>query len=340
MRNYASDSKTKSTDGLFDTSKGVTRLSTNDSADTIVTKTLMEKNNTALGFDDVAVVDSGAALHKIVTVNGQTFDVFDCWWNTKLAMSTIELIHTFASPWWLTLVGSVVVLRSAFVPFMVSNLRNATKMTEIQPKMTEITNAMKLATNKEDKVALQMKMMSTMKENGFKPFRPLLFAFMQLPFYFSFFRAQAVLIQVHAEEMATGGALWFVDLHSRDPYYALPIISSVIMLTSFEIGSESISEKYRGMFRVFMRFFAVASVPLLGWLPAGTMVFILSHNVFSLVWALLMRIKAFRGVIGLPRDPPKITFTTPAAMAPAATGAPPAKRFYNAASGRIEEKPK
>jgi len=276
----------------------------------------------------------------MITVNGQTFDVFDCWWNTKLAMSGIELIHATGLPWWLTLVGSVVVLRCAFVPFMVSNLRNSTKMTAIQPTMTEITNAMKLAPTKEEKVAHQMKMMSVMRDAGFRPFRPLFIAFAQLPFYISAFRAQAVLIQVHAEEMATGGILWFTDLHARDPYYALPILSSVIMLTSFEIGSESIAEKYRTLFRVFMRGFAVVSVPLLGWLPAGTIVFILSHNIFSLCWALLMRIKPFRAAMGLPRDPPKITFTAPSINAPPPPAQPTVKRFYNAASGRIEEKPK
>jgi membrane protein insertase Oxa1/YidC/SpoIIIJ len=108
IRNFASNSNSKDQNAeLFD-NKSVTRLSTttttttNDSADKIVTKTLMES-------EENAVRDT--VVHQMVTVNGTTFDVNDCWWNTKAFMSVIDGIHSVGLPWWLTLFASVVALR-------------------------------------------------------------------------------------------------------------------------------------------------------------------------------------------------------------------------------------
>lgn len=331
IRNFASNSSNSKADNnaeLFD-SKHVTRLSTtNESADKIVTKTLMES-------EDNVVRDT--VVHQMVTVNGSTFDVNDCWVNTKVFMSIIDGIHSVGLPWWLTLFATVVALRLSFTPLMVLNLRNSAKMTTLQPKMAESSDAIKRAQSKEEKVRLQMQMMTEMRTAGFRPFRPILFALVQIPFYITAFRAQSVLVQLRAEETAVGGILWFTDLHVPDATYGLPVLSSILMLASFELGAEGIAEKYRRIFRILMRTFAVISVPLVGWLPAATCFFIVSHNVFSLCWSLLMRVSSFRVWLGLPAAPPKITFGVPPPNTPPP---PPAtRRFYNAESGRIEEKP-
>jgi membrane protein insertase Oxa1/YidC/SpoIIIJ len=159
--------------------------------------------------------------------------------------------------------------------------------------MTEASAAIKRAESKEEKTRLQMQMMGEMRAAGYRPFRPILFAFVQIPFYITAFRAQSVLVQLRAEETAVGGALWFTDLHVPDATYGLPVLSSIMMLASFELGAEGIAEKYRRMFRLLMRTFAVVSIPLVGWLPAGTCVFILSHNI---LFRLLVALDARSGI--------------------------------------------
>lgn len=273
-----------------------------------------------------------------VLVQGVTVNLDECWWTTRTCIQLLESLHDVTGlPWWATLVGFVFVLRTALLPTMIANLRNGAKLHVIQPQLAELQANGKTATTKEEKMALRLRMIDVMKSAGYKSALPVQLALVQIPLFFTAFRAQTVLIPLHADEMATGGMLWFTNLAYTDSTYALPILSSTIMLASMELGAEAIAEKHRALFRGVMRGLAVVSVPLLAYLPAGSMLFILAHNVFSLGWSLLMRVPSFRRLCGLQPTPPAITIAKP----PPNTPPPPptTQRFYNAESGKIEVKP-
>jgi YidC/Oxa1 family membrane protein insertase len=67
----------------------------------------------------------------------------------------------------------------------------------------------------------------------------------------------------------TGGMAWFTDLTVADPYYILPVASSMGILALFEIGSRMgvQNAQAEGMKNVF-RVLAIVTVPLLARLPA------------------------------------------------------------------------
>ncbi len=304
-------------------------------SDAVVQAALSEANGGAATSNVVAPL-TGERVS--VLVQGVTVNLDECWWSTRACLQLIEAFHDVSAlPWWATLVGFVFVLRTALLPLIVANLQNGAKLQAITPVITEFQTLIKNADSKEEKMAHQMRMMETMKKSGYKASRPLVFAFVQLPIFITAFRAQTLLIPLHADEMATGGLAWFTNLAYTDPYYALPLISSLFMLASMELGAEGIAEKHRRMFRFGMRGLCVVSVPLLAYLPTGSMLFILAHNIFSLGWTLLMRVPSVRSLLGLPATPPSITIATP----PPNTPPPPptTQRFYNAESGKLEVKP-
>jgi len=308
-------------------------------ADSVVSKTIAELN------DDGGVTAAAAAAQAplsgervSVLVQGVTVNLDECWANTRAFIQLFEALHdSTALPWSATLVAFVVLLRTATLPFVISNLRNSLKMQAQAPLMADFQARMKSALSKEESLAIRMKMVDTMRQSGASPWRPFLFILIQMPIFFTAFRAQTLLIPLHADEMATAGMLWFTNLAYTDATYALPLISSAVMLLSMELGAEGISEKHRAFFRNLMRGLAVITVPLLSFLPAGSLLFILAPNVYSLGWSLLMRVPAFRTLLGVSPIPPKITLATPSVVA--APAAAPKARFFNAESGKLEERP-
>jgi YidC/Oxa1 family membrane protein insertase len=309
-------------------------------ADSVVSKSIAELNDDG----GVAATAAAAATTPLsgervsVLVQGVTVNLDECWANTRAFIQLFEALHdTTMLPWSATLVAFVVLLRTATLPFVVSNLRNSLKMQAQAPLMADFQARMKTASTKEENLAIRMKMIDTMRQSGASPWRPFLFILIQMPLFFTAFRAQTLLIPLHADEMATAGMLWFTNLAYTDATFALPIISSAIMLLSMELGAEGVGEKHRALFRNLMRGLAVITVPLLSFLPAGSLLFILAHNVYSLGWSLLMRVPAFRTLLGLSPIPPKITLATPSVVA--APAAAPKARFFNAESGKLEERP-
>jgi YidC/Oxa1 family membrane protein insertase len=60
-------------------------------------------------------------------------------------------------------------------------------------------------------------------------------AFFQVTIFISFFLAVRNLAQLPVPGFSTGGIGWFTDLTMADPFYILPICSSLGMLLGFEV---------------------------------------------------------------------------------------------------------
>ena len=60
----------------------------------------------------------------------------------------------------------------------------------------------------------------------------------QLPVFISFFLAIRRMANAPVESMKDGGALWFPDLVSYDPTFALPVIASLSMLLAIEVRTQ------------------------------------------------------------------------------------------------------
>ncbi|KAI4364965.1 hypothetical protein MLD38_020996 [Melastoma candidum] len=75
------------------------------------------------------------------------------------------------------------------------------------------------------------------RESGVSPFTPLKGIFIQGPVFISFFMA----ITNMAEKVPSfkeGGAFWFLDLSTPDPFYALPILRGLTFLITVECNMQ------------------------------------------------------------------------------------------------------
>lgn len=71
--------------------------------------------------------------------------------------------------------------------------------------------------------------------------------------------------------MVTGGASWFMDLTSPDPYYGLPILTGAFMLAMVQLnaaeGMQGQSPAMVKNFKIAMSVLAVAIIPFSYLLP-------------------------------------------------------------------------
>jgi len=78
---------------------------------------------------------------------------------------------------------------------------------------------------------------------------------------------------------AQGGVLWFADLTARDPYFILPVLSSVTMLLSMEITTRNVEPKQRWLMRVLPFAFLVITWTF----PVGLFVYWVANNLITMV---------------------------------------------------------
>lgn len=57
----------------------------------------------------------------------------------------------------------------------------------------------------------------------------------QAPVFMSFFFALKGMSNIPVESMKEGGLFWFADLTICDPYYILPLLTSVTMWATIEV---------------------------------------------------------------------------------------------------------
>jgi YidC/Oxa1 family membrane protein insertase len=81
--------------------------------------------------------------------------------------------------------------------------------------------------------------------------------------------------------------LWFTDLSAADPWFALPVLSSLAFLATTEItGAEMAANPSASNIKWSMRALAVALVPLSYSLPSGVFIYWLTSNIFSVAQTL------------------------------------------------------
>ena len=61
------------------------------------------------------------------------------------------------------------------------------------------------------------------------------------------------MVSAPVESMKTGGILWFTDLTAPDQYYILPVLTSITLFTTIEVGTDSARIQSMGNIRHILR---------------------------------------------------------------------------------------
>ncbi|GLE09464.1 hypothetical protein PINS_up021128 [Pythium insidiosum] len=179
-------------------------------------------------------------------------------------------------------------------------LRNSEKMKAFQPEMEKLRDEMEAAPVKdpESMAEFRKKYKALMAKHDVNPFVGFLTPLSQIPVFLGFFWGLQS-ISKYFPDYASGGDFWFPDLSVADPTYALPVISSALMIASVEMGADAMPAGWGDKAKFGMRLFGLALVPLTMNFSSGVLVYWVSSNTYTLAQTALFRVPFVRRALKL-----------------------------------------
>jgi YidC/Oxa1 family membrane protein insertase len=104
------------------------------------------------------------------------------------------------------------------------------------------------------------------------------------------------------ESMKTGGLYWFADLTVADPYYVLPILTSLTLFLQFKIGAEygTKMDQMKPAMKAFMTLFPCLLLAFTHSFPAGLTLYWCATNIISVLQARVLRVPRLREAFSIP----------------------------------------
>ncbi|WP_336652487.1 MULTISPECIES: membrane protein insertase YidC [unclassified Leucobacter] len=133
--------------------------------------------------------------------------------------------------WVLSIIGLVVVVRSALIPVMVRQIKSQRRMMEIAPELKKVQDKYKGKKDQFSREAMSRETMALYKKHGTNPFASCLPILIQMPIFFSLFY-----VLRHAAENKTGIGFMTQDL--TESFNAASIFGAPLKMT-FTQGWES-----------------------------------------------------------------------------------------------------
>jgi YidC/Oxa1 family membrane protein insertase len=146
-------------------------------------------------------------------------------WVVELLLVAWHSIFTFLGmgsadgiTWVLSIVGLVVVVRSALIPIFVRQIKSQRKMMEIAPELKKIQEKYKGKKDQLSREAMSRETMAMYKKNGTSPVSSCLPLLIQMPVFFSLY---SVLSTIKANaEVGKGGIFWLTPELTQEFYNA------------------------------------------------------------------------------------------------------------------------
>ncbi|ODN02278.1 Mitochondrial inner membrane protein OXA1L [Orchesella cincta] len=203
-------------------------------------------------------------------------------------------------PWWASILTGTLIVRICLFPLVIKSQKNAARMQNnmpqlqiLQAKMTEARqtgNALLSAKYGQDMVMF-------MKEKDISPFKSMLVPLAMAPVFISCFFGLRKMANLPVESMKLGGLFWFMDLTVPDPYYLLPLLTSVTVWITLEIGADGVrmnSASQGQLMKYVMRGIPVVMFPFAIGFPSAILCYWCSTNMISLIQVSLLKIPAVR----------------------------------------------
>lgn len=211
------------------------------------------------------------------------------WWPPGIIQSCLEFLHVSCGlPWWASIVIGTVCVRLLVSPLVIMSQRSAATMNNVMPEMQKIQlkvtdarmsgNILEVAQHTQD-------LQKFMKEKNINPLKSAVVPLAQAPIFLSIFMAIRQMVNAPVESLETGGILWFENLTLSDPYYALPIITSVTLLATIELGVDSgrLNASNMQNMRYLFRAFPIVIFPFMMNFPAAMLCYWTTSNFLSLL---------------------------------------------------------
>lgn len=228
-----------------------------------------------------------------------------------------ESLHVATGlPYWGVIVGSTVVFRALLVPLVVQSMKNAQKMAKVRPHIERMQDELRKSGRNDPQAQARYaaEWAALKKEHDFSMGRQFLPVLAQLPGFLWFFSSVGAMIRSNPG-MPSGGALWFVDLTTSDPFMRLNIATSAVMFLSFRLGAESggVPAAQAGLIKVMGTVFPLLYLPFTYSFGQGLHLFWFTSAASAVSVNYLLRKTPVGTLLGVPPQNAQVVEETPVA---------------------------
>jgi YidC/Oxa1 family membrane protein insertase len=217
-------------------------------------------------------------------------------------IDAMTLVH-YSVPlsWAATIVAFTIAFRTVILPAVAVTMQNSAKMRAVQPEMEKLKAKYGPSVNKDVAVAMQYReeMKKMLAQSGVSTWKTIVPMLVQTPLFVSFFFSTRKLAE---EEPTLRESSFFIfdNLAAVDPYYIMPVLTSLTMLATIELGSDGVGGQSNPAIKNFLRLFAVLAIPATSTLPIVTHIYWLTSNMFSLGQLGLFKLPFIKKALNLP----------------------------------------
>lgn len=222
------------------------------------------------------------------------------WTPVGIVQNCFEFLHvSLGIPWWEAIAIGTLVIRFALFPLVIMAQRNAAKMNNHLPQMQVIQLKMTEARqsgNQMEVARYSQELMMFMKEKNVNPFKNMIVPLAQMPVFVSFFMGLRQMANVPVDSLRTGGIFWFSDLTVPDQFFALPVITSLTLWATIELGTDAarLNSQNLQTMKYVLRALPFVILPFTVNFPGAILCYWLSSNVISLGQVGFLKIPAVR----------------------------------------------
>ena len=162
------------------------------------------------------------------------------WGPTAMMEYILEHVHIWSqTPWWASIILSAFLVRLALFKLNVNAADQAGRLARATPQIKPIQDKIRVASASRDTptmMVLSAQMKAIMKAEGVS-YAKLLGPFLQIPLGYGTFRLLQGMSHLPVPGLDSGGILWIRDLTIADPYFTLPMLTSVMMYYTFKVSN-------------------------------------------------------------------------------------------------------
>ncbi|ELT87155.1 hypothetical protein CAPTEDRAFT_171303 [Capitella teleta] len=222
-----------------------------------------------------------------------------------LYQSFLEMLHvSFDLPWFAAIALTTVAIRICLFPVVIRGQRNAVNisnhMPTVQKLQADLTKA-RASGDASEVYRISNEMGSYIKRNNVNPLKAMVMPLIQAPIFLSVYYGIRSMVNVPVQSMTTGGLLWFTDLTIPDPYFLLPVMTSLTLLLTLESGVDAQrSSTMTPTMRTVMRVIPFVMLPVTINMPAAMLCYWATSNVVSLFQVGFLRLPGMRQRLNIP----------------------------------------
>ncbi|KAI6647341.1 hypothetical protein LOD99_12337 [Oopsacas minuta] len=220
-----------------------------------------------------------------------------------IVQTILDALHTNAGlPWWACIVCTTLVLRTTLFPFTIRSMRSAQRTTMVQPELTELMDKARRANVRGDTFEAEkytMKYFALLKKHNITPMSQFINVLVQTPFFISFFLGIRGMYNAPVESLATGGILWFPNLLIPDPFFILPLSTSITMFISMQVSEMRNAMATNALLKYGIVGMSLLIFPITMKFPAALTLYWFTSNIFTTVVSLTVTSNKISPYFGL-----------------------------------------